>query len=351
MSGRILFLSAVMMAGCVVEDVVDEENLGEVEQGIAMGCPAWECGTNSPILNGHGFHDLDERGYVTQDGFRLLGFEQYGKPYRLDVQRGRLLGREITTDGTLGTIRVSSDLLNLKGATMKIENTNTKEVFTVMVAEVNTENVYWATPTGWTTPPRFESYKLVWDDPQSPGEWPNVCANGATTAEGIPAEHTVLVEGDRINGIYKTVTSADGNLFNLGCAGHAIAKMHLTGHTNAAWQQIGSAFYTSLSERQAILKMFSADYCGTGYAYTVAGTKLQWADHKDWMNFSGSLVTIESRWTSSGATCVSSARLGQAAKDQMAANNCVRPACSPTTLTEFAGTHLISAKPITLVLF
>jgi hypothetical protein len=107
-----------------------------------------------------------------------------------------------------------------------------------------------------------------------------------------------------------------------------------------------------------MLKMLSADYCGTGKNFTVAGVKLDWKDDKQWMALDTQFALVEARWTAAGAACLNTPRivanptsLSEATFDFESASDfrrqieqaCGRaiPKCN-TTLERY---HLISANP------
>ena len=91
----------------------------------------------------------------------------------------------------------------------------------------------------------------------------------------------------------------------LACRGHALAKMKLLGYGPDDVQ-----FSTSPEERQATLRMLTADYCGDGSSNTVVGQSLGWADAREHVLFDPSIMTdeIEAEWDDSGATCVNTPR-------------------------------------------
>lgn len=82
----------------------------------------------------------------------------------------------------------------------------------------------------------------------------------------------------------------------------ALAKLQLTGHTEVAKL---AGFNTTISHRQTMLKMLSADYCGTGKPFTVAGQRLEWKDDRGTMKLPSHLQSeVEARWTPQGAACL-----------------------------------------------
>ena len=84
--------------------------------------------------------------------------------------------------------------------------------------------------------------------------------------------------------------------------GSGLAKLQLTGHTEVAKL---AGFSTTASQRQSMLKLLAADYCGTGKAFTVGGQRLEWKDAEGTMKLPLFARTqVEARWTPQGAACL-----------------------------------------------
>jgi hypothetical protein len=358
----VLWIFGGLVAGC---SMLDERAapLAAVQQASSPQCPIWQCGTNSPWIDGHGFHELNENGLVDGHGFYIASFTKDGVSYQIDVRGGRLYGK-------LGSLDVlSAHAGNLAGAQLLVRNTAGGQ-YLIRVNGWDSNVDYWAT-TGAAPAPKLESYLLEWaytDDGVNPrwNRWQNVCryaqATGSTPPGTLNGEHTLLFEGERIDAGTKTISATlDSSWFNLGCAGHTLAKLDLTGHTQAASY---AGFQTTIPERQTMLKMFAADYCGNGIPFTVAGQRLSWADENGWMQHKPG-VTIEARWTPSGAACLETARIDAnptdlskqvfpngalAAMLEYCPRSLIPRKCSDldppnTDPYDFAGTHLVSANP------
>jgi hypothetical protein len=174
---------------------------------------------------------------------------------------------------------------------------------------------------------------------------------------GMTALTAVMFEGDRIDSVAKTVSpKIDTTWFNIGCAGHAIAKLALTGHTEAARFD---GYATTTQERQAMLKMLTGDYCGHGEAFTAPGERLYWRDDHHWMDYLGPVHTpVEARWTPIGAACLGAPRLDVNAPVMwppglqmpvISANRAGCPTlmpCSDLDPAKQDGFHLVSANPL-----
>jgi hypothetical protein len=299
-----------------------------------------------------GFHDGHVAGLENVEGFRVkkvtMGTWPGATEYKLTVKGARISATPVGG----GTTLTGGAVL---GLVLHVEH-KSGTAYWIRIADIG-RTPYWARPRGvtyWAT-----TYVLQWTASKvAPGTkqvWDNVCSNPvADDAEnlGMNAFHSVVFEGDRISGEKKLVYAIDTDWFNIGCAGHALAKQHLTGHTEGAATAV-AAFATTIDERTTALKMFAADYCGTGTAFTVAGTPLEWRDHRGWMNYSGP-VKLESRWSPTGATCIEETRLDPIAHATLLADinaECgfTPPTCSALDGTAdpnvFAGNHLVSAMP------
>lgn len=116
-------------------------------------------------------------------------------------------------------------------------------------------------------------------------------------------ENLVFV-GDRFHPSSMTVDrEANDNWVNFGCAGHTLSKLYVnraTVHTEP------SAYF---ERRQMFLKMFVADYCGSGKAYTLTGAPIAFQGTPSHPAFPGpetgiQITTVDARWTAAGARCV-----------------------------------------------
>jgi hypothetical protein len=151
---------------------------------------------------------------------------------------------------------------------------------------------FWAGPAG-SVPTYTLSYtSATQSDPQP------LCTANSNDA--------IIFAGDRYDAEHKTVI-ATGDVtagwFNIACSGTALAKLHLTRHTEAS-----QVMKTTAVERQAMLKMFTADVCGDGTSFTVHGQPLLWADANHLTSFGQPAATLEAVWTERGAMCLDTPR-------------------------------------------
>lgn len=287
---------ATLVSGCAVD--LDDVNVETTEQYGKPACDDWGCGMNSPYIDNWGFHSLRLDGAAGENGFRIAKFDKLGQEYELHVEDGKITGTAsglppLTAFGAVGP--------GLVGARIHLYQ-NGAPAWDILIADVG--RVWsWAKQNG--QPYMLETYKLMWSWPNMPdGKFMNVCPD-STTEGGMTAYHAVVFEGDVIDAEAKKVSGwLDFGQFNIGCAGNTLAKMALMGHTEAA-ESYG--FSTTTDERQTLLKMYSADYCGTGKALTIGGQPLQYSDDKDWINASFPSA-VEALWDRNGAVCLNTPR-------------------------------------------
>ncbi|MDQ3370675.1 MAG: ADYC domain-containing protein [Myxococcota bacterium] len=339
-----LALIPLVLAGCALEDA-PEPTTSAVEQQLR--CGDWMCGSNSPEIENLGIAELNIRGLPNANGFRLLQLDKNGITYRTYVTGGELRATSLDGASQLGGDQ-------LTGATLRVKHDASELKYDIRIANVS-KTLYWARLNGATHSTR--TYRLEWSLSTQVGEkqWKNICSE-AGTADPLVMDpfHAVLFEGDRIVASDKVVGSVDSDWFNIGCAGHALAKLHLTAHTEGARAR---GFATSLVERTTMLKMLTADYCGTGRPFTVAGVDLTWKDHRGWMVFDPALAPVEARWTAAGAACLNKPRLvanpTQLGTDQFGSSAQLEAAITkecpngrpPTCAVTRTSYHLISGNP------
>jgi hypothetical protein len=355
---------AALGAGCATGDLdpaAGDPATGDVQQAFNQ-CPEFMCGTNSPVIANLGFWELNlppaagVAGLPNNVGLQVLDFMQGVQSYQPKVIGGRLIATSSST--TLTGAQLVNGWLRLRLG---------RRQFRLQVTEVSTVDS-WALPTSGV-PVALETYKLDWTELINglPGRYLNVCHNIPSresseilTMTGLNIYRTLVFEGDRIDARKKLDTGVDPSWFNLGCAGSALAKMALTGHTEAS--HVTRAFDTTLAERQTMLKMLAADYCGDGTAFTVAGQPLNWRDDHGTMKLTALMfnppqpLILESRWNEKGAVCLDKPRVdahwtqlgdttfGPDVYDQVAAwcPQAMPPPCTDSSF-ETGGYHLLTA--------
>jgi hypothetical protein len=369
-------VAVVIGAGCGVggePDLAPGSDPGET-RGVSSAikvCPDWGCGENSPQIDALGFHELNLLGTAGSPrltdangaGLAIRAVDHQaqliaanGAMYDLAVVDGHIVGSSCSK-ATECTYLQGQDLV---GAQILLQRG--KAAYAITIDSVRTTEFFVdRSPT--------EAYRLLWS---AAGAKPtNLCNNiplvvenladqgggndgeyGSQELMGLDPNEAVVFEGDRIDAVARTMsTEANDRWFNIGCAAAALAKLRLTRNTIHAQ---APGLLRAWQQRQATLKMFSADYCGTGAPFTVGGQRLVWK---------GDLMTdfftkpreLEARWSERGALCLSMPRMlyptsaygAQVYPDigKMISGTCKVPRCSDLSF-DFDGADRVSANPI-----
>ncbi len=301
--------SLVAVPACVAEPDTSSET-SEVNGGNGDPCPKTGCGTNSPFLGPTEFHEFEETGSsANAQGLRLVGMVKNGTSYLPDVTGTVLVGRFWGI-----AVLTNQDLV---GAELLVANDRGGDGFRIKIVRVSHAQTYWQ-----GAPDTLETYELLWrTDHQGAATYQPVCNNPPDrrdpdgTLWNVTAE-AILFTGDRYDTrtleVTATTPAQAGSWFNIGCSGNVMSKLVLNRHT-AASQLAASP--TTRAQRQAMLKMYTSDVCGTGQAFTKQGTALRWTSAQGWMNTAPAYPNSEARWNENGALCLDTHRLHGSADD------------------------------------
>jgi len=336
-------------AGCVE---LPDESLGATEQAV-IDCQPWICGSNSPVIATYPFHELNINGLANDKGFQVISLDKAGIHYHLSVELGKIVGR-------YGSLEIRDAAL--QGAQIRLRRG--AQLFAIQISGVGS---VWTFAKLAGSSRQLQTYQLDVGEiigGAPPTRWVNLCSNPPSRDNadvlGMNTFHSLVFEGERIDRDAKTISTAlDPSWFNIGCAGHTLAKMAINGQTEAAHQAFG--FDTTILERQAFMKMLVADYCGTGTAWTVSGQPLQWTDWRGYTQYvaSPANLELEARWSPNGAVCVNTPRVAAnptalgtayfgndiALQILLACGPKTPPACNGS-VTSFDSQVLLSANPL-----
>ena len=247
--------------------------------------PSGLAGTNTARpAAGQAFHELNLNGLPNQVGLSIVGIERDHTAYILEVSGASITARPADSGSP---VRSGRDLV---GLTLQLEDAAGGRSV-IEFAGVGT-TAYWAGPTEAVPTYTLTYTSTTHSDPQP------LCTTNRNEA--------ILFAGDRYDAERKTVMAtgaATAGWFNIACSGTALAKLHLTRHTEAS-----EIVKTTAIERQAMLKMFTADVCGDGTSFTVHGQPLLWADANHLTAFNQPAATLEAVWTERGAVCLDTPR-------------------------------------------
>lgn len=310
------FISWVLIAlgangGCIE---VDSEGEVSLRGDSTTTCPTWKCGFNSAEVNGRAIRELNLDGLANTSGMRIVGFIAPAGVlgnFALTVERDALVAR--SPQGV--TLRGKG----LIGATIVVEQEGQPGSLAPITVHKYEEIPSWAAGA-----PDVATYALVYPDAQALLGVRNVCTGSLVDALSSAA---VVLGGETYDDATKTVHSDLPRWFTIACAGSAAAKMRLMNYGPQS-DFYGPQQPASPLQRQATLKMITADYCGGGHSYTQNGTPLQWE------NSEGNVVSpalngaIEAYWGPLGARCLGTTRLSAAAVQ------CSLPSCAGFSLAE-----------------
>jgi hypothetical protein len=270
---------AMAVAACDAEP--DQAELSFRPGGGGWGCP--DCGySNSPMF---GPFPLDTyrvgRPPSGSTDLWLVALENpAGVPYpaRVDVQ-------ELVAETPAGDVEGGA----LQGWSLVFDDGVAKRKVRISAFE---QHLDWV--DGDTIPTYGLAYREAPEDP-----YVNVCP-------GIDADETsvVLITDELYDVETKTVDPGQTGWVTMACRGHAIMKMKFMGHDPH------DIYGSSWEQRQAALKMITADYCGEGHSFTTVGQPLAWIDELGNFPQGGvpSIDAVEARWSEDGALCLDQPR-------------------------------------------
>lgn len=344
-----LALAALLttLSACAVDPAAPNDPPGTEQQALGGSrCPSWGCGANSPTVgDGLLFDELDRSGATPNSSgiFVGTGTAPDGAFVKLAISRHELYAIAPATNRTYRHAALVGTIFQLSHPTYG--------TYEVLVHAVDEKNVrFWAGAS--EAVPAYElmtrhlgenqfaqyacHYDMIAPDPQWSGH----------------EHHALVFEGDRYDPARKLVSDAPAGdpHFNIACAATAPAKLHLLRHTNAgAYTDAGiRAYPTTWKERQTMLKLLAADYCGTGTSFTVDGQPLLYRDTNPSYSSGSDYVLPEALWGPSGALCLDTPRRAAMVDVQ---NKCMAAGVTlPTCGSAFAdwSTHAHAMSAITV---
>lgn len=295
--------AAMLLAACWhPNDLYGDKDRKSILSSLTEPCESFGCGGNANI-DGEIFHELSVDGWPNEEGFELLGFTSgQGAAGRLPI--GRSMVVHVQNDMLFGLVDGQAPVggQELVGAKFTLRNAETQLWQDIIVDEVS-DMEFWIGAAG--QPARTLAYKLRYDVSGRESRTGWACSD--TPLSGNMA---LIFEGDRYD--HEVITVAipgESEWFNVACVGSALAKLHLLRHTSAG---SGSPNSPSREQRQALLKLLSADYCGDGRAYARSGTPLFFRDQEGrfdptpWLG--DRIAESEAIWTATGALCLDDPR-------------------------------------------
>jgi hypothetical protein len=309
---RILVLGALAAANGGCDPDIDDITHRDYYEPT---CPTWRCGFNSAEVNGRAIKELNLDGLANAAGVKIVGFTAplglLG--YTLAVEHDELVARKPSAPTLRGPALIGATILVKEPGPLSPP----LPISVVAYDEIDS----WA-DDGQPVP----TYALLYPDVAALTGTRNVC-NGDLT--DVLATAAVVLGGETYDNTTKTVNAGMDRWFTIGCAGSAAAKLRLLNYGPQS-DLDGHGQPATVAQRQAALKMITADYCGSGVSHTQNGTPLQWEDAAGTVSLDGPQGALEAVWTSKGALCVDTTRIPDA---QLA---CSRPSCGELSLDDGA---------------
>ncbi|MBZ5709738.1 ADYC domain-containing protein [Nannocystis pusilla] len=295
-----------LAAGC------DGDELAEADDDVTLrpySCPHWKCGFNSAEVNGRSIRELNLDGVANADGMKITGFVAplglLGN-YQLDVEGDELIARNPSG----GTLRGAQ----LIGATILVQKPGLLSLPVPITVLGYQEIDSWAAGA-----PKVPTYALLYPDVAALLGVRNVCSGSLLDTLASAA---TVIGGETYDLDDKTVNAGQSRWLTIACAGSAAAKMRLLGYGPQS-----SA--TTPAQRQATLKMVTADYCGDGVSYTQNGTQVDWANESGTVApDAGALGDVEAVWNEGGALCLGTPRIAGTVVD------CSLPRCDRLSVAD-----------------
>ncbi|PCC70240.1 ADYC domain-containing protein [Nannocystis exedens] len=298
---------AALLSGCADPESEDIEMR-------PYHCPIWQCGFNSAQVNGRSIRELNLDGQPNDDGVRLVGFvAPAGLPgkYRLDFDGDELIARNAA-----GSVLRGDQLI---GATILVKKPGLLSLPLPITILDYQEIDGWAAGAG-----KVPAYAMLYLDLDSLFGVRNVCAGDLLD---VFATAATVIGGETYDLDAKTVEPGRDRWLTIACAGSAAAKMRLMNY-GPHGDFDGEGHPATVEQRQATLKMITADYCGGGDSYTRNQVALQWKNSGGTVVSPGPWGRPEAIWGPDGALCLDATRLADA---DVA---CALPACDDFTLDD-----------------
>ena len=265
--------------------------------------------SNSPEFNEYEINTLGLLGQPNDDGLVLVGIRS---------PKGNLRGFTAEDDELIAlndAHQIVAKGVALVDWTLILSAGN--EVLEVQILDYTNALPSWA--VGGSP---ISAYALAYE---RAGELVSVCPNADPSETVVTILQNVVYDPEA-----HEVVDENGWL-TLACADNAAFKMKLMGYSRYEKDRYPQP---TEAERQATIRMITADYCGDGTSFTVQGMPL------DWQNSIGTVLpqhdpepkweNVEAIWDVNGAICLSTPRLAMLA--EVEASCPLPPPCDPMML-------------------
>lgn len=273
-------------AGC--DDPDAELGAVELRPGGGFGCSWCTLGTgNSPNINGADLSDIN------LDLVHSNGTNSAGIKLREGNTRDQMVFRlavDPTTERFVGLDVQDPDLTVLSGAgfvgaKIVLEMPDTGQTVHLEISDYEEGIPSWAKNGRPIT-----AYRAQYVGSQ------NTLQPLCPTADPDNQWFTLLL-GETYEHSSNEVVARPGSV-SLACVGEAAAKMKLMDYGPNGKRK------ATPEQRAATLRMITADYCGTGHSFTVAGTAVAWRNDDSSVLPPFAETRLEAKWGPTGALCL-----------------------------------------------
>ena len=295
---NVCFVMGLASTGCDPAAEMGASDEVESHNDSGDGCHTWQCGFNYAEVDGRAIRELNVHGVANSSNVKIASFNAPAGllGYKLGVQNDEL----VATKAGATTLRGNS----LVGGTVTLL-VKQPGLLDLWLPTVITIAGYDEIPSWAVGAPDTATYALVYPDASSSTGTHNVCNGDLTDTLATAA---IVLGSETYDLDTKEVNENLADWFTIGCAASAVAKTRLFNNgPQSDFDVNGNA--ASVDQRQATLKMITADYCGNGTSYTANSTPLQFEDAAGTVAVSGTPGPIEAIWTAEGALCLGTTRI------------------------------------------
>lgn len=307
---------------------IDDDALDQTEFRTTFGCTKCNLGgSNSANVNMYPINSVHLDGAPNHKGVRFESIENLGGLHFGLTTVGETLAavdpvtKQIIAEGTglLGwTLHFNAD-----GEPLEVE-----------ILGYNPGIGSWATNGA-----PISGYALGYKNPINPREKLSVCPDLLEKPDQIAA---TIIRGEIYDEETRTPIPSPDSI-TIACFGNAAAKMKLMNYgPKSDFDGLGNA--ATVAQRQATLRMLTADYCGDGTIFTANGTPLDWRNDLGTVLPAGApqFADIEAIWDESGALCLSTPRVAELWEVE---EHCSLPACTEKMLVNVPHEWITWHKP------
>ena len=281
------------------------------------GCPMWRCGMNAATIFGLDVTELSNNGEPNASQISIEAFRDSEHTlHDLHLENDEFVAY------TAQQVRLSGE--QLIGFEIVLEN---ESDLRIRIMDTGFEDS-WAVGAA-----PVRTYALAYYDGQD-NSYKNVCFENADSPDATVA---TIITGERYDLENTLVAPEASGWFTIACAGSALAKLKLMNYSpNANFDGEGNP--STPQQRQAGLRMLTADYCGDGTSFTVDGTPLLWQNQSATVEYNSSWLAegedseLEAVWDDKGAVCLNTPRLFERAEIMEA---CPLPECTGEEVGEW----------------